>query len=408
MIKRLLVIFLLGFPLRPQTQETIARQFLDLLAKQDFAKAHDYFDDSAQALVSAGQLEAAWKAATAEIGPLLKQLGVRTDKMGPVDLVYIDCQFEKKTRSIKVVLNGKHKVVGFFLVPSYTNVEAKLPDSVVEESFDVSDLPGTLAAPKQGGPFPVVVLVHGSGPNDKDETFGPNKPFRDLAWGLAARDIAVLRYDKRTKIHPEQFRGKFTVKEETVDDALAAVNLMRKASRINPRRIYVLGHSLGGILIPRIGAADPNIAGLIVMAGSTRSLEDVIVDQMQYLGGNVQAAKAQAGKVKTLKPDDGPVAGLPASYWLDLRAYYPAEAARHLKQPILVLQGERDYQVTMQDFAAWKKALAPRPNVTLKTYPTLNHMFIPGDGKSTPAEYEKPGRVSEDVIDDIAGWIKVH
>src|SRR5205823_4382224 len=118
---------------------------------------------------------------------------------------------------------------------------------------NVSDLPGTLTAPKQGGTFAAVVLVHGSGPNDKDETFGPNKPFRDLAWGLAARGIAVLRYDKRSKIHPEQFRGNFTVKEETVDDALAAVNLLHKASRINPKRIYVLGHSLGGMLIPRLG-----------------------------------------------------------------------------------------------------------------------------------------------------------
>src|SRR5207248_2916138 len=136
--------------------------------------------------------------------------------------------------------------------------------------------------------------------------------------------------------------------------------------------------------------------------------EDVIVDQVQYLGGNVQAAKEQAGKVKSLKPGDAPVAGLPSSYWLDLRNYNPAEAARQLKQPILILEGERDYQVTMQDFAGWKKALASRPNATFKTYRALNHMFIPGQGKSTPAEYEKPGQVPEDVLDDIAAWIKVH
>jgi hypothetical protein len=232
------------------------------------------------------------------------------------------------------------------------------------------------------------VLVHGSGPNDKDETFGPNKPFRDLAWELAERGIAVLRYDKRTKVHPEQFRGNLTVKEETVDDAL--------------------GHSLGGMLIPRIGTAHPNIAGLIVMAGTTRPLEDVIVDQMQYLGGNVTAAKAQAEKVKSLKPGGPPVAGVPASYWLDLRGYDPPEAAKQLQQPMPILQGERDYQVTMTDFAGWKMALGSRSSVTFKTYPVLNHMFIPGEGKSTPAEYEKPGRVPEDVIDDIAGWIKVH
>jgi fermentation-respiration switch protein FrsA (DUF1100 family) len=77
-----------------------------------------------------------------------------------------------------------------------------------------------------------------------------------------------------------------------------------------------------------------------------------------------------------------------------------------LKTPLLILQGERDYQVTMDNFAAWKKGLAGRPNVTLKTYPKLNHLFIEGEGKSTPADYEKPGHVSEAVIADIAGWIK--
>jgi len=221
--KRLLVLFLAGFPLLAQTQEMTARRFVDLLAKRDYAKAQDYFDDSAKGLVPVSQLETAWNTVISQLGPLTKQLGVRTEKMGSVDLVYVDCQFENKSLSIKVLLNDQHKILAFSLVPHYPSLEAKIPDSVVEESFDVSDLPGTLTAPKQGGPFPAVVLVHGSGPSGRDETFGPNKPFRDLAWGLAARDIVVLRYDKRTNIHPEQFRGNFTVKEETLDDSLAAV-----------------------------------------------------------------------------------------------------------------------------------------------------------------------------------------
>ena len=132
-----------------------------------------------------------------------------------------------------------------------------------------------------------MVLVHGSGPNDRDETIGANKPFRDLAWGLATRSIAVLRYEKRTKQYPGKLMatgvGQFTAQEESIDDALSAVGQLRGTEGIDPKRIFVLGHSLGGTLAPRIGQADPKITGLIIMAGSTRPLEDMVVEQTRYL-----------------------------------------------------------------------------------------------------------------------------
>lgn len=129
------------------------------------------------------------------------------------------------------------------------------------------------------------MLVHGSGPNDRDETLGPNKPFRDLTRGLAFKGIAVLRYDKRTKVHGARMaKGtNMTVKEETIDDALAAVNVLRGSSSVDRNRIFVLSHSLGGMLIPRIGQADSKIAGLIVFAGATRPLEDTLLEQVTYI-----------------------------------------------------------------------------------------------------------------------------
>ena len=145
-------------------------------------------------------------------------------------------------------------------------------------------MPGTLTVPNGKGPFPAIVLVHGSGPNDRDESIGANKPFRDLAYGLATHGIAVLRYDKRTHVHPEQFANiVFTVKEETIDDALSAVALLRTTAHIDPTRICVLGHSLGGMLIPRIGLADNRVAGLIVLAGATMPLGDTMLRQVRYL-----------------------------------------------------------------------------------------------------------------------------
>ncbi len=281
-------------------------------------------------------------------------------------------------------------------------------------------LPGTLSTPLGSGPFPALVLVHGSGPNDRDETVGSVKPFRDLAWGLASRGIAVLRYEKRTRQHGSQIASvkDLTVQQETVDDALAAADLLRHTPGIDPARVFVLGHSLGGMLIPRIGARDPRLAGLIVLAGAAKPLEDIILQQVAYLDaadGTVTEAeksrfeslKAEVARVKALKPGDtGTALGIPDSYWLDLRGYDPPAAAKALKQPLLILQGERDYQVTMDNFDAWKRALAGRPNVTFQTFPKLNHLFVEGEGKSTPAEYEKPAHVSEAVIAEIAGWIR--
>ncbi len=91
---------------------------------------------------------------------------------------------------------------------------------------------------------------------------------------------------------------------------------------------------------------------------------------------------------------------------MSLRDFDQVGTARTYKKPMLILQGERDYQVTTEDFAGWKKALAGRPNVTLRSYPKLNHLFMEGEGKAKPAEYEKPGHVAEEVINDLANWIK--
>ena len=168
----------------------------------------------------------------------------------------------------------------------------------------------------------------------------------------------------------------------------------------------MLGHSLGGMLIPRIGAADASLAGLIVLAGAARSLEDAILEQTRYIamGDGAITAEEQSGidnaaklgvRVRALTVADAksaePIFGAPASYWLDLRGYDPPSAAKALKQPMLVLQGERDYQVTMAEFEKWKAALAGRTNVTFRLYPALNHLFIAGTGKSLPAEYRHPG-----------------
>ncbi|NLM46836.1 MAG: alpha/beta hydrolase, partial [Firmicutes bacterium] len=270
---------------------------------------------------------------------------------------------------------------------------------------------------------PAVILVHGSGPQDRDETIGPNKPFKDLALGLAGQGIAVLRYDKRTYVHGAKIASlpAFTVREESIDDALAAFSLLQAESKVRSDRIFLLGHSLGGTLAPRIGAENQNLAGLIILAGAVRPLEELILEQSRYLAeadGKVTEAEAtwlellaqSIERIRDLKlTADAPAADLlniPASYWLDLRGYNPASLAKDLQLPMLILQGERDYQVTMADFALWQEYLAGRDNVTFKSYPGPNHLFMAGEGASLPAEYEEPKNVAAEVVNDIARWIK--
>jgi len=235
----------------------------------------------------------------------------------------------------------------------------------------------------------------------------------------------VLRYEKRTKHHAILMAlsvNTITVKEETIDDAVAAFEGLASQEKIDAKRIFILGHSLGGMLIPRIGKAAPNIAGFISLAGSTRPLEDVILEQTRYilsLDGKLtpeaekklneieqQVAKVKSAQLSKDTPMTELPLGGPAKYWLDLRGYDPADAAKSLSKPMLILQGERDYQATMEDFANWKKALGSRNDVAFISYPRLNHLFVEGEGKSTPAEYSVPGNVAKAVVDDIAKWIK--
>ncbi|MBL0178069.1 MAG: alpha/beta fold hydrolase [Gemmatimonadetes bacterium] len=288
-------------------------------------------------------------------------------------------------------------------------------------------LPGTLTLPSGKGPFPVVVLVHGSGAGDRDLTMGAGvaqvKPYRDIAWGLATRGVAVLRYDKRAKVKPFWYFGRaFTVKDETIDDAVSALQLARQQPEIDPSRSFFIGHSLGGMLAPRIALADGHVAGVIIMAGATREkLQDALPRQIEYMislgGADTSALRAQLAQfqpflnaIRRVTPADSAktqnLLGAPASYYLDMNAYDPAVVMHQVTGPVLVLQGMRDYQVTPEGLEDWLKAVGPRKEMTVKRYAALNHLFIAGEGAPNPSEYAKGGHVSAEMIGDVAKWIK--
>jgi dienelactone hydrolase len=407
-----------------------AEALVAALAKGDFAAAGKDFDGAMKKALPEAKLKETWEAIQKQVGPFKKQLGVRTEAGGKYQFVYVTCRFEKMDLDARVVFEGE-KVAGLQFRPAKSAQDSKPPPYARPESFrevpvvvgEGGDwpLPGTLALPKGDGPFPAVVLLHGSGPQDRDETIGPNKPLRDLAWGLASQGVAVLRYEKRTREHGQRWKPSMTFREETVDDALAAAALLRKRPEVDAKRVFVLGHSLGAVAAPEVGRRDPALAGLVLLAGNTRPLEDLVLEQITYIRSlhpsdddkeELDKLRKQVARVKDrgltaeTAAEELPL-GAPAAYWLALRAYDPAATAAGLKLPMLVLQGERDYQVTMADFDGWKKALATK-DVRLKSYPKLNHLFMEGEGKAKPAEYNKAGHVSREVVDDIAAWVKGH
>ena len=415
-------------PSRVAAAEAIAAA----LVARDFAKVVAQFDATMKAALSEEALRTGWDTTLTQIGPFVRRAAAQEQVRGAYIAVLVPCEFERGKLDLTIVFNASGEISGLSMRPPAQEVSYQAPDYAVAGTFTEREvtvgsgewaLPGTLTLPAGTGRFPAVVLVHGSGPNDRDETIGPNKPFKDLALGLASRGIAVLRYDKRTKVYGAKVAAltQFTVKEEVIDDALAAVALLRAEPSVDPGRIFVIGHSLGGMIVPRIAEADARLAGIIVMAGAVRSLDQAMYDQYRYLAnadGTVTAAEQQQidGAKKTMEavasltPADAKagksISGAPASYWLDLRGYDPPSAAGKLPQRILVLQGERDYQVTTSDFVRWEAALSGNPRVQFKLYQPLNHLFIPGTGKSLPAEYAVPGHVLVDVVNDIANWIK--
>jgi len=386
-----------------------ATRVLDLLEAGKFEEVAAEFNAKMVAALPVSRLRDVWTTVSRQAGArtsIIRQRVV-TQATGIVTVVNV-CQFEKAALTVMLSFDSENKIAGMNITPSNSPaVPNAAPASTrfTEEPVTVGAgkwaLPGTLSMPV-GPVSAAIVLVHGSGPNDRDETLGPNKPFRDLAWGLADRGIAVLRYEKRTREHAAEMAGNKngTVREETIEDALLAAALLRRTDRIDPKRVFVLGHSLGGTLAPRIAAEDPSIAGLIVMAGATRPLLEVAREQLAYLSSLGPGAPNPEETLEMLRKS------APEAYWKDLEAYKPAQVAAKLTIPMLILQGERDYQVTLDDLQGWRDALGGSARVTIKSYPTLNHLFLPGEGKSTPSEYERAGQIPEFVVDDIAVWIR--
>ncbi|MCC7249766.1 MAG: alpha/beta fold hydrolase [Lysobacter sp.] len=422
-----------------------ALRVLDRLDTGDFAAVHAQFDATMSAAVGVEQLRQAWATLPTQFGASKGRGEPRERTEKNIRVVRIPLHMERGELMAIVGFDEDQKIAGFGVRPAPSDasnasaasssatppagyVAPPLPEGAAYTERDVvvgeaaTGLGATLALPNGKGPFPVVVLVHGSGPQDRDETTGPNRPFLDIARGLAERGVATLRYDKRSKARPQDYANGVDVDTETTDDAVLAIAALRKEAKIDAKRVFVLGHSQGGMLAPRIakrsGEQGADVAGLVLLAAPSRSLLDILIEQTRRMAvlddgktspeesaaiADISRRVAAVRRGGEIGPQESP-GGIPVGYWRSMEAVDPVGEARALTQPLLILQGAADIQVVDGDWQGWKAGFHDSPRATFKLYENLNHLAIPST-TGTLAEYQTPGHVDAALIDDVAAWI---
>jgi dienelactone hydrolase len=384
----------------------------------EYARVEGVFSAEMKQALPVERLEAHWMRLRADVGDLVSWHASGRDNPSNVEQRRYELHHERGTLEAKIVFGrGGDRVIGLFfsrLAQNAASHESTNPE-VAARDVTIGSGPfsigATITSPKNetGASSAAVLLVAGSGPQDRDESTGPNKPFRDLAEGLSARGIVVLRFDKRTMAHVDEYikAGSATVTNEIIDDAVEALRYLHDLPHVDSQRLFIVGHSLGALVAPDIASRAGAIAGLALLGVPGRPIPELMLEQMKYAGVPAPELQKLEQKLKQLAARqlgaDEIILGAAASYWWDLMDRDEPAMAKRLGKPVLLVRGERDFQTSAADQAIWQTALnAQARSVTLSG---LNHLFLQGTGKSTPAEYMTPGKVDPALIGVVAAFV---
>ncbi|MET0795454.1 MAG: alpha/beta fold hydrolase [Polyangiaceae bacterium] len=358
-------------------------------------------------------LQTTWHGLQTRYGAFGSWRVAERDSLYGKDRFHLEVQFANAKLNELVVFDSQHEIVGLFFAPAHSAsrvtsepAAGAIQANEVEVSVGPYALRGTLLLPlnaSSGAPVPGVVFVAGSGPSDRDETVHGMKPFRDLARGLAARGIASLRFEKRTFAHPESFKGNsVSVESETIEDAIAAVAVLRARPELDAQRLVVLGHSLGALLAPEIATRAGGVNALVLLAAPGRPVPEIILEQLRAAHTLPETLSALEAKVHALPglPPNESLLGVPASYWQDLAKRDEFAAARALARPVLLLRGTEDQQVAAVDQERWIQELTGHVPLESASLPGLSHLFTRQLTTDAP-----PPQVSNDAIERIAAFV---
>jgi len=324
-------------------------------------------------------------------------------------------------------------------------------DVKFENNVDKISLAGTLTLPKKEGVFPVVILISGSGPQDRNEELMGHKPFLVLADHLTRKGIAVLRFDDRgTAESTGNFKTATSV--DFARDVESAVKYLQTRKEINKKQIGLIGHSEGGIIAPMVAAASKDIHFIVLLAGTGIRGDQLLLLQQELIGKASGISDADLQKTKAINkgvfdiilksnndqslknelttylgrsmkdiPESVKPAGMNENDYVKLQVnqltipwmnyfikYDPAPTLEKVRCPVLAINGEKDLQVPAKiNLEAIGYALKKGGNkkVTTKILPGLNHLFQECTTGS-PSEYAKIEQTFSPVaLDEITNWI---
>ncbi len=406
----------------------LANEISSNLTLRQYDKVLPHFAPDVAEGLPIENLEMNWLYIAGSIGKFQSLAGTEVTVNDDNIVVQDTLNFDSRAVVISYTFNVNQQIEGIWFnnqllspIPESTDV---FEEEIIQVGHNENKMNGLLTIPKGVENPPVVILVHGSGTHDLNENIGANKPFYDIAHGLAEYGIASIRYDKRHAVYPDELpalinANKFTIEDEVTKDVDSIIQQIKGIDSVDSDRIYILGHSLGGMLAPKIANENEEVVGIISMAGTLRSIEDIILTQneesissMTTMSDDEKTSllalvKAEIDLIKSLTAESNQIImGYPASYWYSYQTLDNINVAKNLDIPILVLQGTEDFQISIDiDYPLWQETIGDNENAVFKTYEGLNHLMIESSGLRNIGDYEIPGNVSTEVISDIAEFI---